>query len=385
QRQSRRATAPRPASPSDSSVTTVVDPKVAKVIKIQAHFRRFIVKTKVLPAKIDAINALRFESYSLVESLIEAFILEDFIPDVLVEVLAGQGKDYDESDTDEETDATFRKRERTGIFTAILDEALPPLIRETCGEIVAEILDEYLDAEEEKAFRAGQSKKNPVHVIAKLFFDEIVAMEAPTIAKEVVNETVSEFLLMKSVTNYYEAEVESAIVAQFVTQTVRQTVHDMSMEDIAKQLVEEVCKEMCRGESEVTLPEMREGEAERMAEYEFDLVNAAASRSLMMSSVLTSLATTAGHKGETLIMTSLCNSILHRTIASRLTLLVQGVENSEKAAEEAFMFRDVREALCCEMGVEKLLEMLEEECELEEALVQERELEEKRKKFMSSS
>jgi len=73
-------------------------------------------------------------------------------------------------------------------------------------------------------------------------------------------------------------------------------------------------------------------------------------------------------------MSSLCTGVLDRTVARRALLAVVGVEASERGVGEAVMFGDVAEAVCAEAGVRKLLECMEEECDLEESLVHEQEV-----------
>jgi hypothetical protein len=341
-------------------------------ILIQSWIRRFLVLSVTLPKAIDSINSIRYTAYSIVSELIDAYILEDFIPDILVEVLAGVGKDYDESDTDDETDSVFRRRERNGIYEHILGETLPGLLRETCGLVVQEVLDEYLNAEEDKRSRAN---KNPIHVLGRTIIDEVVGGELPLVAKEVINEVVREFLLMKQVSSYYDGYIEESVVDKLVFDLCLETLKNENVEDIGKQLMMEVVSEECIAEAGIVLPEMRSNETARMERYAEDLVGNTASGSILMNSVASSLGGIVGHRGETLVMAGLVTSLTKRAMAKRLMFLVNGVENAREFGRSSMevVFDDVREAMVANMGVEMLIEMLEDEIDLEEALVDQQE------------
>ena len=74
-------------------------------------------------------------------------------------------------------------------------------------------------------------------------------------------------------------------------------------------------------------------------------------------------------------MNDICNSILHRTMCDRAMDVLVGVENCTRVVEECVGLEDVRESLYGDVGMDVLLEVMEGEMELEEALLQEQELE----------
>ena len=133
-------------------------------------------------------------------------------------------------------------------------------------------------------------------------------------------------------------------------------------------------------------------------------MNSACKNSLLVTSTVKSLAVTAGHRGETLIMAEvracssrigreilevarrslsrispplrqLCNSLLHGLVAKRFARLLVGVEGATEVASGCAFLGDVHVALTCRAGLEHLLMMLDEEADMKESIVQAEEVE----------
>jgi len=95
--------------------------------------------------------------------------------------------------------------------------------------------------------------------------------------------------------------------------------------------------------------------------------------SVLLAAVIQSLAKTVAHRGEKLLMAELCNSLLHRTLCSRLLDLQKGVEVASSVMENAAWFGEINRAVVAERGLEFLLQELEVEGEEEGRRVEERE------------
>ena len=87
--------------------------------------------------------------------------------------------------------------------------------------------------------------------------------------------------------------------------------------------------------------------------------------SVLLAAVIQSLAKTVAHRGEKLLMAELCNSLLHRTLYSRLLDLQKGVEVASSVMENAAWFGEINRAVVAERGLEFLLQELEVEGEEE--------------------
>ena len=111
-------------------------------------------------------------------------------------------------------------------------------------------------------------------------------------------------------------------------------------------------------------------EAEKMHRYELDLVNSACKNSFLVTSTVKSLAVTASHRGETLIMAELCNSLLHGMMTRRYARLLGEVEAAKDVADNCAFFGDIHVALTCKAGLEQLLRLLDEEADMKEKIVQ---------------
>lgn len=122
------------------------------------------------------------------EYLITSFVEDDFIPDVLVEVFLSNGRDYDYSSSeDENSDQSKRtrkqlKREAHGIYERIEVLAVPDALKIICGDVVAEILDKYLDDE------AAKRMNHPLLVIREGLINEVVGEEVRKSCSEGVDE-----------------------------------------------------------------------------------------------------------------------------------------------------------------------------------------------------
>lgn len=184
---------------------------------------------------------------------------------------------------------------------------------------------------------------------------------------------------MKECAKVYET-VEADSLESLITSMCETVLYEESLHSICTEVLESVTSSEVNDIAKTTLPLIQAEEKGRMELYEFNLVNEACKNSLLMTSTITSLANTAGHRGETLIMAELCNSVLHNTMAKRLMLLLRGIEDSRGIVEEFGAFKDVATALCCRMGVEELVRLIEEEGRVKEQIVLAEELEKRNEK-----
>ncbi|GMH84885.1 hypothetical protein TrVE_jg10179 [Triparma verrucosa] len=346
---------------------------------IQRVFRGHYFRKSVLPTLLLTIEENRYLSYSLMSSLIDSFITDVFIPDLLVEVLLSNGRDYDLSSSDSDSGpSTSRdpnrrtrkqiKRESHGIYAKIEPLGVTAALKIICGDVVAEILDQYLDAE------AAKRENHPLLIIRTGLVDEVIAEEVKKLCADGVDEVVKDYLFMKECKKVYDG-IEEGALEEVVTDVCESELYEESLRDICETLLEDVVASDVQESAKMVLPMVQAEEKGRMELYEFNLVNEACKNSLLMTGTIKSLANTAGHRGETLIMAELCNSILHNMMAKRFMQLLRGIEDSTGIVEEFDAFKDVATALCYKMGVEELMKLIEEEGRVKEQIIQMEELE----------
>ena len=142
---------------------------------------------------------MRWLQWEVLAEVIDAYITEDFISDVLAVVFAGEGRDYDSSSSDDESEVGKYKLSRKeakqvswGLYDDIEAEVLPGLIKEwVASDVVAQILDEYLTAE------AAKRKGHPLLKVLESVVGEVVSEEVRRACAGAVDEVVKDYVFLK--------------------------------------------------------------------------------------------------------------------------------------------------------------------------------------------
>ena len=140
--------------------------------KIQKFCRATMWRRKITKMiELDYQN--RIDAYHLMEQLIDEYMVDEFMPELLIEVLGGEGFDYDHEEGPE-------KQIAHEILDIITGETFLESIRSVASLTIDSLLSEY--------FEETNTDKNPLNSLIDRFCDD----EIRIVLREIVRETIDE-------------------------------------------------------------------------------------------------------------------------------------------------------------------------------------------------
>ena len=194
------------------------------------------------------------------EALMDEYMTDEFLPDLLAEVLGGEGEDYDYCSLFEDD---VYAQGAYGVQQGLISEVVEPLIRGVAASTVESILAEYFEASESK-----NKSKNPLSLLIDKLCDESNALLVREIVKETVAEEVVEYLFGKQCGAVYDVHVLREVLGELAQSVALEVITEESLEDIVKAITEEVVGDHSEDVAYTTLPQIQALEVEKMRNYE---------------------------------------------------------------------------------------------------------------------
>jgi len=218
--------------------------------KIQKFYRANLFKLRI-PQLIERDYHHRILAYNLMEDIIDEYMEEMFMVDVICEVLSGEGEEYDQSE---------ENRTSEWIYGKILDDTIIHSIRSAASLTIDALLGEY--------FEETFTDKNPLTVLIDKFCDE----EVPYILKEIVRETIDddvmEFLFNKQCQQILDTHVQQETLGVMISEVADEALYDESIDDIVGELMNDAVSANVEDIAYTTLPQIQALEKEKMFRFE---------------------------------------------------------------------------------------------------------------------
>ena len=354
-------------------------------IKIQRYYRSW--RSRIAAGGVDAdgveINVPmsreeRLTCYYLMEEVMDAMLNECFIPEVLVEALVGEGKEYDcssDSDLGEAADGSeisgrggkHRRTKRqirlesSGILEVLLSECCPSLSLDVATEVINDDVSNYLNS------RTVVAGAHPLTLIAESMVHECSDQIAMTVAKSSIDDLVVDYMFMKCIENSY-ASLSIAVIESACVGISSEVLFDIAVEDIAEDICSSVSDEISLDVSSSVLPSVRQSSQSSMTAYTKSLVSSSCAMALLDSAITKSLCRTFASSGSSLSMNVILNTVVNVVICKRLMLILNGVQGSVEGIRKCACVEEIEQVVVRDTGIDVLVEILEREGWKEECI-----------------
>lgn len=197
-----------------------------KVCLIQALFRGAYVRKRVFPQ----IKQFHAASVRTVDAMIDHYIEDVYIPDLLLELLA-KNRVYENFDLYSDENKMLYE-----IRASYMDSVVREMIREIVKDTTDRIVNRYLN----KRFRdKDEDERDPIMMVLNTMIDDIMRGQAKVIAQEAVHQLSLDYLIQSQFYSLFNRvwmpnQVEKVIV---------DSIEDMALEGIINDILDGIMRQ----------------------------------------------------------------------------------------------------------------------------------------------
>lgn len=193
------------------------------IVKIQALIRGAYVRKRVFPQIVQFHAA----SVRVVDSMIDHYIEDVYIPDLLLELLA-KNKVYENFDLYSEENRVLYE-----VRAGIMEKVIRDMVKETVKNSTDNIVNRYLN----KRYRQKDvDERDPLAMVVKSIMDGVMKDQAKKIASEAVHQLSLDYLI--------EAQFNSLFnrvwLPREVEHTIIDSIEDIALEDVIKGAIDRI-------------------------------------------------------------------------------------------------------------------------------------------------
>lgn len=197
-----------------------------KIIRMQALFKGAYVRKKIFPQ----ILQFHVASVRTVDSMIDHYIEDVYIPDLLLEILT-KNKVYENFDLySDENKILYEVR------YSIMEKVIRDMIKETVKTSTDNIVNRYLN----KRFREKDvDERDPMSMVVKSLLDGVMKSQIQEMTKQSIQDLSLDYLI--------EAQFNSLFnrvwIPREVEHTVIDTIEDMAVQDVIDAILEDIIRQ----------------------------------------------------------------------------------------------------------------------------------------------
>mmetsp|Transcript_28382 Transcript_28382/g.25103 ORF Transcript_28382/g.25103 Transcript_28382/m.25103 type:complete len:492 (+) Transcript_28382:63-1538(+) len=197
-----------------------------KIVLIQALLRGAYVRKKVFPQ----IQQFHVASVRTVDSMIDHYIEDVYIPDLLLEILT-KNKVYENFDLySDENKILYEVR------YSIMEKVIRDMVKDTVKQCSDNIVNRYLN----KRFRDKDvDERDPMSMVVKGFMDGVMKAQI----KEIVQDSVQDLSLDYLIQAQFNSLFNRVWLPKEVEHTVLDAIEDLAVQDVIDGVVEDIIRQ----------------------------------------------------------------------------------------------------------------------------------------------
>eukprot|EP00941_MAST-03F_sp_MAST-3F-sp1_P001666 g1666.t1 len=329
--------------------------------RIQRYRRRFVTLRKMKTTFKETQKAYKQVYASMimtpiVDELLEQYLKEEFIPDILIEILTTNEIEF--------SDRPLLEMWCYDVCNSVVIETVEEESRKIISQVMRWMVSSYMT--EQRLERNSKGQSNDFSLLTNEYIGDHIAEVAPGIVRDALGELVTDHFF----TSQCDEFLEKALLPELKNVAI-EAHFELSCENTCKSLIDEtiidIGKEIV---SESIFDEERVGLQIRRKRDEPVIIKSCdrVVGRLLLQRLLQVLAT----RGEVLVMQGAMDGLLRMFIARKLMHKLQTIENRKAAYLENSTFQHMHEEVTKEIGFDLLLAMFIKSEEAENKLIDER-------------